>query len=725
MRLSQAAVLVLAQVVATGARAAGSDAPAGAAPEGAPAVVVTAKKLQVQTLIDRKVYTISADLQSHAGTAADVLNNLPSVEVDADGNVALRGDTHVTVLVDGKPSTQLSGANIGLGLQQFPASDIARIEVMTNPPPQYRAEGSGGVINIITQKTRKSGLSGSTQFNLGDKRRYVASANLTYNTRKLSLTGGFSLRQDYKQRAVTDDRAAPDPASGALVFSREAIHEQLLRLTPLIKLGADYRPNDHQSFGASVSHQELTGHRYFDQSDASASADPSLDSQTERHSDGYEWEKNTSQEVHFSQGLWRPDETLNLALQRTTTGERERYAYLNMDILPVGPPSRDHLHLSNDLIADEFTADYALPLPHGRNLKLGYDFEDDHNAFDNFGDTVDPVTGALDPDPDITNHFRYRQRIHAAYGTYQTSFGKWSVQTGVRLEQTRVRAHLITGDLTHTSVYFRAYPSLNLDRDLSDQSKLSISLSRRINRPDPQALNPFSDHQDIHNLRAGNPDLLPQDTWSYQAGYAFDGKGYGYGVTGYYRFNRDSVTDVTQVVSADVLLITKANLPKSRSGGLEFAANGHITPKLSFRLSGDAFYSQIDYSQISGETFGAAGLRSTVGLNAKASLDYKPTAADTTQISFSRSDRRLTPQGYVGAIDLVNLGYRRQVSPDLAAVATLSDALNGQVFERIVSTPSLQDAYRRRQLGQIAYIGLVYSFGASKKGKPAAFDYDQ
>ncbi len=114
-----------------------------------------------------------------------------------------------------------------------------------------------------------------------------------------------------------------------------------------------------------------------------------------------------------------------------------------------------------------------------------------------------------------------------------------------------------------------------------------------------------------------------------------------------------------------------------------------------------------------------------MGLNAKASLDYKPTSADTLQLSFSRSDKRLTPQGYVSAINLLNLGYRRQISPSLSAVATMSDALDGQRFERIVKTSTLNDDYLRHQLGQVAYVGLVYTFGASKKTKAGGFDYDQ
>jgi outer membrane receptor for ferrienterochelin and colicin len=192
-----------------------------------------------------------------------------------------------------------------------------------------------------------------------------------------------------------------------------------------------------------------------------------------------------------------------------------------------------------------------------------------------------------------------------------------------------------------------------------------------------------------------------------------------YDLTGYFRKNRNTVTDVTRLVSADVVLTTKANLPNSTSGGFEFTANGRVMSKLLYGLSGNLFYNQIDAVAL-----GATGLKSTTGLNLKASLDYQPTPLDTAQVSFSRSDKRLTPQGYISAINLVNVGYKRRLTRDLSAVFTISDLLNGQKFRRFTSTPVLTETYQRTQVGRIFYIGFVYVLGPSKKNKENGFDYD-
>jgi hypothetical protein len=179
------------------------------------------------------------------------------------------------------------------------------------------------------------------------------------------------------------------------------------------------------------------------------------------------------------------------------------------------------------------------------------------------------------------------------------------------------------------------------------------------------------------------------------------------------------VTDIAQPLGGGVVLLTKANLPITRSTGMEFSAGGKLLKTLSYSLGGDVFDTQIDASAL-----GAAGLKSTLGVNLKASVEYKPTANDTAQISLSRTDKRLTPQGYVGAIDLVNLGYKRQLRPDLALVLTISDLFDGQRQTRFLNTPILQDAYQRYQVGRIAYIGVVYTFGGPGKAKAADFNYD-
>jgi outer membrane receptor for ferrienterochelin and colicin len=179
------------------------------------------------------------------------------------------------------------------------------------------------------------------------------------------------------------------------------------------------------------------------------------------------------------------------------------------------------------------------------------------------------------------------------------------------------------------------------------------------------------------------------------------------------------VTGLTEYLGNGLTLTTRTNLPRSDSAGFEFLATGRLLPKLSYILSGNAFYTQIDATAL-----GTPGLKSTTGLNVKAKLDYRPTAADSAQITVTRTDKRLTPQGSVSAISIVNLGYKHALTPALSAVATISDLFDGQHYQSNASTLTLTQVYERSVVGRIAWLGLTYTVGVTKKEKEPDFEYD-
>jgi outer membrane receptor for ferrienterochelin and colicin len=709
---------------------AGAVFPCGAqgspAPTSVEPIVVTSDKVRVETFSDRKVYRLDADLQSTFGTATDVLTGIPSVEVDADGIVALRGDTNVLILVDGKPMAQLSGPLAGVNLQQIPAQDIDRIEVITEPPAEYKAQGAAGVINIITRKSRKAGFSGTANASVGNDRRYVMGTALAYNAGPLSLSGGASLRQDDRERQILSDPLVPGPAPATSTQSENEQNEHVRRRIPVEKIGAGYQFDDGFSLDFSAERGGRTGERNFLQTGETSLEPGGLQSISDRASVGHEWSMDTDRRLVLDRKFAQEGEDLSLTLHRTTFHEREHYNYTNTYPFPPAAPTYDDLNLSEDLITDQLSLDYALPLARTGKLKIGYDFEGDDSTFGNAADDIDPTTGALTVNAAATNDFRYLQRVDALYGSYQDGAGPWTWTGGLRVERTHADERQLTDlDSTQRS-YWQAFPNLRAEQVLTESSTLTFGASRRVTRPDASALNPYIDRQDTQNLRSGDPYLLPQDTQLFEVGYSVDRNSaakaaallQSYSVSMYLRRNHDSITDVSEAVGPDVVLTTKANLPRNDAAGVEWVSDGHFTRKLAYGLDANLFYTQIDASQL-----GASGLKSTVGLNAKAHIDFHPFASDTLQLALSRSDRRLTPQGEVAAINLVNAGYRCQIGPGLAFVATVSDLFNGQTYRRTVSTQPLTDTYERHVQGRIVYAGVVYSFGS--KAKVAGFDYDQ
>ena len=700
------------------AEAADPPSPAAAAP--LQNVVVTAEKLVVETLIDRKVYSVTSDAQSTFGTASDVLSVIPSVDVDPDGVVSLRGDSSVLILVDGRPAAQFSGAAAGENLQSMPASGIERIEVMTTPPAQFKADGAAGVINIITRTKHPEGLSGSVQGSLGSGGRSVVGANGSYSSGLLTASATAGYRQDYRRRLIQSDVLTPDPTTAQAIDSKSSINERVRRAVPTLGLSAEYALSERQAVSASVKWAKRGGLRTYTQLNDSGAPAGVLTSSSQRLSFGHDPEVDYDERLGFSRKLGRPGEQLNLSLHRTTAHQRERYDYTNDSLIPPAATFYNNLGFHEGHVTTGFGADYTLPFSKTRSLKLGYALEQDDYQYGAVGNHVDPVTGTLTVDTNVTNEFRFRQLVNASYASYQLRTGAWSWLGGLRAELTRSDARQLTDNISNGRSYLRIYPSVHVERSLSDESTLSFGASRRVTRPNPDDLNPYVDNEYTPNLRAGNPELRPQYTQSYEASYAFEGRARAYGLTGYYRRNRDSVTDVTQYLGNGFSLTTKTNLPKNDSGGLEFTAHGHVVPKLAYSLSGNLFYSQIDATAL-----GVPGLQSTSGLNAKVKLDYRPAFADAAQLSVTRSDKRLTPQGYVRAINIVNLGYRRQLQPDLTAIVTVSDVFNGQRFRRFAATPTFAEEYQRTVRGRVLYAGLVYDFGSRKKDKQPTFEYDQ
>jgi len=704
-RLPARAIIQLLALLSAATQAMAADQPPSP-PAPMESVVVTSRKLPVQTFIDRKVYTLTDDLQASFGTLSDVLTDIPSVNVDPDGNLTLRGDSHVLILIDGKPSSLFSGSGAGDNLQSFPAADIERIEVITTPPPQYRAAGAAGVINIITRKGHKEGTAGSVRASQGNDGRSVVGADSSYRSGKLNVSVAAGFRHDERQKLLASDVRSPLTPAASTLDSRSVLLEQSRRGVPSARAHAEYALDEKDSVSGSFSWLRIGGPRNYPQTITTTDASGIVTSVSERVSRGHDPETDYDERLGYVRKLARSGEELDISLHRGASHQVKRYDYTNDSLLPAAAPYDSYLILNEQDATSEAGLDYVLPFSSARVLKLGYLFEQDDYSFGSTAGDEDPVTGAETIDPTATDDFRYRQRIRAGYASYQDTVGQWSFLGGLRLEGTSTDARLPTNDTVSRAHYLGLFPSLHVERSLPDAGTLSFGASRRVTRPAPGQLDPYVNQEYTLILRAGNVHLLPEYTQSYELGYGLQGHGFGCQLTSYYRRNHDSATGVVKYLGDGVSLSTQENLPRDDFAGLELTADGHLGSQLSYSVSGDLFQGQVDASAL-----GSPGLRSTRGVDTKLKLDYRPTARDLAQLSISRTDRRLTAQGYVSAINVVNVGYRHQLPADLSALATVSDLFNGQRTEGIGITPGFASYLVRAIRGPIIYLGLIYSFG--------------
>lgn len=697
------------------AKAQTSSPPTPAAAPTVEGLVVTAQRPAQTTSIDRKTYSVAHDLQATSGSVGDVMRNLPSVEVDVLGNVSLRGDANVQVLIDGKPSTMMSAANRGAILQQMPADSVESIEVITNPSAQFKPDGTAGIINIVTKKNRKPGRSGTAQASYGSEGRYNLGATAAYNTGRLNLFGSASLRHETRKRTTTDHRLRRDAPAGGVAASDQKIVSTQQRDSKIASAGFDFDLDAKTRVNGGFSYNRRDEDLILGERDLAADANGAVLRDYDRLGVGGGHETSTQASAGYRHEFSDKGE-FTLDLQRGETRENRHRTYENRYRKPAGPVTTDVLIPRADELTHELTAEYSRPLPGEAKLKLGYDLELDRDDYDNYGGTI--VGGVHIADPAQTNRFIYRQTIHALYGTFERPLGDWTLLAGLRLEETLIDTNQITSALKNSSDYLRLYPTLHLERALGEDQKLRLSYSHRVARPDPEDLNPYPIVLDAFSYRAGNPALMPQETHSLEVGYETRTHGATLAATVYARRSTNGITDVSRYVSPTVLLTTKENLGKSTSAGLEVSANGKAAGVLAYNLSANLFHNTVDAGNL-----GFNQTRSGVGYTLKASFDYTVSPRDLLQLSANYSGRRLNAQGYRLPAGAVNLGYRHKLSDALSAVFTVSDLFNTQRDRTLIDTAALYDRYERRQLGRTVFISLAWKFGAGGKTKDAGFDY--
>ncbi len=686
-------------------------------------VTITAPAAQdIKTSIDRRSYSLGKDLQATTGSVADVLRNVPSVQVDVQGNVSLRGDPNVTIMIDGKPSGMFKGENRGQVLQQIPASQFERVEVMTNPSAAFSPEGTAGIINLITKQQRGVGMTGSVRGNFGTEGRKNASLSLARNTKTLTVSADAGWRRDKAKGEIIDERERLDPVSGRYATSRQKVNFTSRGQSHNARAGVDYDLDKRTRLSAEARYNDMrydseAGSAYEGKTPGGA---PSV--RYQRLSDGGMRRSVAGVTGDLRRKLAGDDHefTLHAGVERTRNRQTSFAEAFNQ--LPSISDTVESVRIGDELVQTRLKAEYKRPLPDGAKLVAGYELQIDDNDYDNYG-ARGPKGGALSVDPSLSNRFQYDQAVHAVYATYSRPMGDWTVMPGLRIEEVTVDTNQITSRLKDGYDYLRAYPSLHVQYRVDDLRQVNASYSRRIQRPTAQDLNPYRIYQDPYSYRQGDPRLKPQVTDAFEVAYQVR-KGFNYYLgTLYWREARDGVTDVVRDIGDGVLLTTKANLAKSRSGGLELVANARLSPKLSYTISGNTAWTEIGATDL-----GFPEKRSTWTVSGYAALNIQATPKDFLQISGFATGKRPTPQGYKEPTGMLLLGYRHKFNDRLSGVVTVQDALKTFGDKTVIDTPALKN---RRDMDlnlRAVFIGFTYGFGGQgvpnpRRAREPAFDF--
>lgn len=667
-------------------------------------LTVTAERSAVTVAADRNIYTAESLPAAQSGNASDVLRGVPALEVDADGNVSLRGSPNVVVQVNGRPLA-LRGDALANFLRQLPGNMVETVEVAPNPSAKYDPEGMGGIVNIVLKKNTDLGRSGSLTLSVGTPERFGGNASFGYGKGPLTLTASYGLNHDLRESDGTlfRENRYLDPVT----LLTQTTRGERTFTSHTLNAAADLRVRERDV---------LSGNLLLSLRDGQAtSVDDYLvldarQTQLEafnRRSSGDNGGVVGDAAVGWKRS-WKPREH-ELSTELRFNGSRDDDA----DNLVPGTggtaTSRLATQLQNtttDSHTESWTgqADYTRPFVAGSKLEAGVK------------GTLRGITTEYSSDlsfvglPGIDRvayDFDYGERIGALYGLLSRGFGKAQLQAGLRLEQTATEFDLATTDEHFENDYLSAFPSAAVAYEIDDLRQVRASYARRIERPDTRLLNPFPRSNDPLNRFVGNPALKPEFTDALEFSFTQSLPWGSLQLAPFYRRTTDVVRRFQETDTAGVSTTTFLNLANADSYGSELTTSLRLGDRLSGLASVSVYRAVTDGANVQ------SGLQSDATTwSARANATAKLTPSLSLQFFQFYRAPRVTEQGRVGAFARADVSLRQALLNDRASVTLrVSDPFDQSGFSFRTESPLLLQDFDRSFGGRAVYLSFNYSFG--------------
>ena len=675
-------------------------------------VEVIAEKTTVEIRLDKKIYNVGKDLTVSGGTVSDVLDNVPSVSVDVEGNVQLRGNDDVRILINGKPSA-ITGLNSTDALRQLPAESIEKVEVITSPSARYDAEGSGGIINIILRRSKLQGLNGAITTNLGYPISAGINGNLNYRTGDLNIftNTGYNYRErpgnSFNETNFFDE-------TGAFTNSiREERDFDRIRKGYNVNFGVEWYVNETASITQSIfvrnsDNSSETTNNFFQtgiSGDTSSGFrfDPeSEDDKTFQYSFDYDKQFNGDS-----------NHKLTFAFQYETTDESEE------SLIVQNGFDSESVATIEDQRRVFLQSDYVAPVGKSGQFELGYrgDFNQlntDYNVVF-ISPTIDEL-GITDP----SNVLDYKETINAVYTQFGTKIKKFSFLSGLRYESTRLIINQIeTGDFNRNN-FDGLFPTLNLNYEFTETESIQFGYNRRIRRPRSRFLNPFPSRSSPTNLFQGNPNLTPSFSNQVDFGYLKRYEKLTLNSSIYFARATDVITFITEDTGEDtvfdgeqvsIIRRTPVNLAKNDRYGFEMNANYRPTRK--WNINGNVnLFNLITRGDFNGQNFDAENLSWFVRLNNKLTL---PASIDWQTRLFYRGPSE-TAQTKNKSIFSMSLAFSKDLFKEKASLAlNVSDVFNSRKRISETTTPFFQNDSEFQFRVRSYNLSFTYRFNQKKE----------
>jgi outer membrane receptor protein involved in Fe transport len=676
-------------------------------------IEVVAVQKRVEYKIDRKVINVSQDLNAAGGSAVDVLQNTPSVTVDIDGNVSLRGSTNFTVLIDGRPSP-LAGND---ALQQIPATSIENIEIITNPSAKFDPDGMAGILNIVTKKNTLQGLSGIFNTSIGTKEKYSGDFLLSFKTKKYNVFGGMDYQNNknfgsmYSLRTINPGGPLSSLVSvdGNRNQSRKGLSlkggvDLYLNEKSTLTLSADAGNHGHNSEMLTNMHS-YTIPASYDTFDIAKGIGI-------RNGDYY------NLNVNYIRKFDEPQHELQASLSYQgekgddSDEESEFPANELYQLLPLLPASRVRSTEAGDEVEFRANVDYTRPVSEKGLLETGYQIRIDKQNEGYMFENYDPDTDKWTNNPLYSSSNLFNRNIQAVYATFSNSLGKFEYKAGLRSEYTNQNIRKEVNSTPYSQNLLDFFPSLHLSRQFKGEQQVLTSYSRRINRAGGGDLEPFRNYVNSYTLREGNPNLKPEYVNSFELSYQKNIGNSFFVVESYFRNTQNLITRMMYQDPAlpNIVIMSVRNINSDNSIGAELMINLAAKKWLTLNSTVNVYKYWLD-GIMDGVKIEKKSNNWDMRLNATAFFSTK----SRIQANIMYNGPSVTAQGNRGAFYFANIAYRQDfLDRKLSATIAVQDIFGTMKHEFSTYSPALNSTMRFEREHQVVTLTLSYKLNNFK-----------
>lgn len=652
------------------------------------AIVVQAKRAAVELKLDKRIYNVSDDAVVKGGNASDVLDNIPSVEVDSEGNVSLRGNESVKVLIDGKPSGMAS--NIGEALKMIPSEALDRVEVITNPSARYEAEGGAGIINIILKKGSNNGVNGSVSANVADPLSYGANASINYREKDFNLYTNIGYSKNKTFGNSLNESQYFDENGETSSFVDEYSRTKRQREGFNGNFGFDWNLTDKLIWTQGFTYRKNNGDNPRTLNYSNYDATRNLLYKNIRQTEEDDFRETVEYTTDFTYKFNEEGHQLYVSgsvnknrdiedSSITTTNEASNI--LAQDITQAKENELRHIA----------RVDYVLPFNENSQFEAGYlgNFNELNTKFNINSLNSD---GVLEPNDLFKNDLEYIEKVHALYAQFGDKMDKFSYMLGLRWEATEIDVNQLTTMDFNNKKYNNFFPSAFLNYEFTDGENVTVSYSRRVRRPRGRMLNPVSNYSSSINFFMGNPNLDPSFTNALDFGYMKRMGRLTLNTSLYFNHTTDATQFVRRIDGVNeegipISISSPINLATEYRYGLELNAN--YSPLRWWRINANANLFQVstrgDYSYVDFEgttqtqNFDNDAFTWTARLNSNITLPAKV----NWQTNFMYRGAQKTAQGKNIGIASVNMALSKDVLKDKGTIAlNVQDLFNSRKMIR-------------------------------------------